>query len=193
MTFYRFIRAVLRLIYRALFRIQITGAENIPADGGVLLCSNHMSYLDPPIVGIFIKRPVRFMAKEELFKVPVLGPIIDKLGAFPVKRGGISKDSIRTALKVLREGGIMGIFPEGTRNSQSSVAKKGAAVFALRSDAAVIPVAIIGQYKLFSKIKVVYGKPVDLQAYKGKEATGTAEEATEKIMAEIRQLMKQNQ
>lgn len=191
--FYKFARAVLRMIYRLLFRIQIQGTENIPGQGGVLLCSNHISNLDPPMVGIFIKRQIRFMAKEELFQAPLLGPILPKLGAFPVKRGGISKESIRTALNVLREGGVMGIFPEGTRNSQNAAAKRGAAVFALRSDAAVIPVAIIGQYKLFSKIKVVYGKPVDLTAYKGKDATGTAEEATDKIMAAIRQLIKEHQ
>ncbi|WP_411342938.1 lysophospholipid acyltransferase family protein [Paenibacillus sp. WLX1005] len=191
--FYSFARAVIRFVYRLLFRIQKVGTENIPAEGGVLLCSNHISNLDPPLVGILIKRHIRFMAKEELFALPVLGPILPKLGAFPVKRGGISKDSIRTALNVLRDGGILGIFPEGTRNSQAQVAKKGAAVFALRSDAVVIPVAIIGQYKLFGKMKVVYGTPVDLTAYKGKDATGTAEEATDKIMAAINQLKQQHQ
>ena len=144
--FYRFIRALIRFFYRILFRIKAEGLEHIPQEGGVLLCSNHISNLDPPMVGILIKRQVRFMAKEELFHAPVLGPIIARLGAFPVKRGGISKESIRTALTILREGGIMGIFPEGTRNSQAAVAKRGAATFALRSDAAVIPAAIIGNF-----------------------------------------------
>ncbi|WP_046215002.1 lysophospholipid acyltransferase family protein [Paenibacillus wulumuqiensis] len=191
--FYRFIRALIRFFYRILFRIKAEGLEHIPQEGGVLLCSNHISNLDPPMVGILIKRQVRFMAKEELFHAPVLGPIIARLGAFPVKRGGISKESIRTALTILREGGIMGIFPEGTRNSQAAAAKRGAATFALRSDAAVIPAAIIGNYKLFRTTKVVYGPPVDLSAYKGKDATGTAEEATEKIMEAIRKIIRENQ
>lgn len=191
--FYRFIRALIRFFYRILFRIKAEGLEHIPQEGGVLLCSNHISNLDPPMVGILIKRQVRFMAKEELFHAPVLGPIIARLGAFPVKRGGISKESIRTALTILREGGIMGIFPEGTRNSQAAVAKRGAATFALRSDAAVIPAAIIGNYKLFRITKVVYGPPVDLSAYKGKDAIGTAEEATEKIMEAIHKIIRENQ
>lgn len=83
----------------------------------MLLCSNHISNLDPPTVGILLKRKVHFMAKAELFNVPVLGPLIGKLGAFPVKRGGVSKESIKLALNILRDGKVMGIFPEGSRGA----------------------------------------------------------------------------
>ncbi|WP_025723064.1 lysophospholipid acyltransferase family protein [Paenibacillus polymyxa] len=179
--------SILRLIYRVLFRLEAVGRENVPAEGGVLLCSNHISNLDPPTVGILLKRKVHFMAKAELFNVPVLGPLIGKLGAFPVKRGGVSKESIKLALNILRDGKVMGIFPEGSRGA-GGIGKKGAASFALRSGAAAVPVAIIGDYKLFRKTKVLYGKPVNLDAYqKGADIEGDPLElATEAIMSRIR-------
>lgn len=187
---YSFCRGALRLIYKLLFRLEAHGLEHIPAEGGVLLCSNHLSNLDPPTIGILLQRKVHFMAKKELFDVFGFGWLIKQLGAFPVKRGGVSKESIKTALTLLREGHVMGIFPEGTRNKgeDASIGKRGAATFALRSDAAVIPVAIIGNYKLFRKMKVVYGPPVDLSAFKEDKGADAAEMATEAIMARIAEL-----
>lgn len=187
---YSFCRGALRLFYKLLFRLEAHGLEHIPAEGGVLLCSNHLSNLDPPTIGILLQRKVHFMAKKELFDIFGLGWLIKQLGAFPVKRGGVSKESIKTALTLLREGNVMGIFPEGTRNKgeDASIGKRGAATFALRSDAAVIPVAIIGNYKLFRKMKVVYGPPVDLSAFKEEKGADAAEMATEAIMARIAEL-----
>lgn len=187
---YSFCRGALRLIYKLLFRLEAHGLEHIPAEGGVLLCSNHLSNLDPPTIGILLQRKVHFMAKKELFDIFGLGWLIKQLGAFPVKRGGVSKESIKTALTLLREGHVMGIFPEGTRNKgeDASIGKRGAATFALRSDAAVIPVAIIGNYKLFRKMKVIYGPPVDLSSFKEDKGADAAEMATEAIMARIAEL-----
>ncbi|WP_334071604.1 MULTISPECIES: lysophospholipid acyltransferase family protein [Paenibacillus] len=187
---YSFCRGALRLIYKLLFRLEAHGLEHIPAEGGVLLCSNHISNLDPPTIGILLQRKVHFMAKKELFDIVGLGWLIKQLGAFPVKRGGVSKESIKTALTLLREGHVMGIFPEGTRNKgeDAGIGKRGAATFALRSDAAVVPVAIIGDYKLFRKMKVVYGPPVDLSAFKEDKGPDAAEMATEAIMARIAEL-----
>lgn len=113
--FYTFARALLRVLYRFLFRLEAKRKDYVPKEGGVVLCSNHISLLDPPAIGIMLDRKVRFMAKAELFDVPVLGKIINGLGAFPVKRGGVGKETIRTAFNLLRDGDIMGIFPEGTR------------------------------------------------------------------------------
>lgn len=178
---------LLRLIYAILFPLKIVGKENVPKEGGVLLCANHISLLDPMTIGIKLDRQVKYMAKAELFEVPVLGWLINKLGAFPVKRGGVSKESIKTALNTLRNGNVMGIFPEGTRNSDAGVAKKGAASFALRSGAAVIPAAIIGQYKPFRRMVVVYGAPVDLSQFLncGSESL---EAVTDVIMDRIREM-----
>jgi 1-acyl-sn-glycerol-3-phosphate acyltransferase len=164
------------------------GRENVPKEGGVLLCANHISLLDPMTIGIKLKRQVKYMAKAELFTVPVLGWLIKQLGAFPVKRGGVSKESIKTALNTLRSGNVMGIFPEGTRNSDSGAAKKGAASFALRSGAAVVPAAIIGSYKPFRRMTVVYGAPIDLSSFEG-AGSESLEAVTDVIMGRIHEMI----
>ncbi|MDF9840341.1 MULTISPECIES: lysophospholipid acyltransferase family protein [unclassified Paenibacillus] len=182
-------RGLLRLIYAILFPLKIVGRENVPKEGGVLLCANHISLLDPMTIGIKLERQVKYMAKAELFGVPVLGWLIGKLGAFPVKRGGVSKESIKTALNTLRGGHVMGIFPEGTRNSDTGVAKKGAASFALRSGAAVVPAAIIGSYKPFRRMTVIYGEPIDLSAFDG-AGSDSLEEVTDVIMGRIHEMVR---
>ncbi|UHA72944.1 lysophospholipid acyltransferase family protein [Paenibacillus sp. 481] len=188
---YTFSCKLLRVIYKLLFRFEVKGLENIPKDSGVLLCSNHISNLDPPAMGIWIDRQIRFMAKQELFDIPLLGRLIKALGAFPVKRGGVSKESIRTSFQLLKDGGVMAIFPEGTRNMDGAVeAKKGAAMIALRSGAAVVPVAICGQYKLFRKMKVVYGPPVDLSDLVELKGGEVLEQATERIMSHINEMLR---
>ncbi|MEC0089786.1 MULTISPECIES: lysophospholipid acyltransferase family protein [Paenibacillus] len=187
---YVFCRGLLRLIFAVLYRLETVGKNHIPTEGGVLLCANHISVMDPITVGIKLKRQVKYMAKAELFDIPVFGWLLRQLGAFPVKRGGVSKESIRLSINILRDGQLMGIFPEGTRNSTTGVAKKGAASFALRSKATVIPAAIIGEYKLFRKMKVIYGAPVDLTEFM-EEGTGDQLEAvTERIMSRIYEMQK---
>ncbi|AIQ59567.1 lysophospholipid acyltransferase family protein [Paenibacillus borealis] len=180
---------LLRLIYAILFPLKIVGRENVPKEGGVLLCANHISLLDPMTIGIKLKRQVKYMAKAELFNVPVLGWLIKQLGAFPVKRGGVSKESIKTSLNTLRSGNVMGIFPEGTRNSDSGAAKKGAASFALRSGAAVVPAAIIGSYKPFRRMTVVYGAPIDLSSFEG-TGSESLEAVTDVIMGRIHEMIR---
>lgn len=185
---YLFCRAVVRGLFAILYRFESVGVHNIPSEGGVLICSNHISIRDPISVGIHVKRQVKFMAKAELFKIPVFGWLVRQLGAFPVKRGGVSKDSIKMALTILRSGEIMGIFPEGTRNSDATAAKRGAASFALRSGATVIPAAIIGDYKLFRKVKIVYGAPVDLSQFEGDKSPEALDAATGIIMTKIHEM-----
>ncbi|MEV5028424.1 lysophospholipid acyltransferase family protein [Paenibacillus sp. LPE1-1-1.1] len=191
MLYYIF-RFLLRVMYTLLFRLEARGTENIPVNGPVVLASNHLSNFDPPTVGVKVKRKVYFMAKEELFKVPVFGPLIRAFGAFPVKRGGVSKDAIKSAITLLKEGNVLGIFPEGSRNNQSGAAKKGAAMIAVRSGAAVVPVAIVGKYRPFSKIVVCYGKPVDLTAIIEESSPDMLEQVTDAIMARIRELASNN-
>jgi len=185
---YVFCRAVVRGLFAILYRFESVGVHNIPSEGGVLICSNHISIRDPISVGIHVKRQVKFMAKAELFKTPGFGWLLHQLGAFPVKREGVSKESIKTALTILRTGEIMGIFPEGTRNSDATAAKRGAASFALRSGATVVPAAIIGDYKLFRKVKIIYGAPVDLSRFEGEKSPEALDAATEIIMSKIHEM-----
>jgi 1-acyl-sn-glycerol-3-phosphate acyltransferase len=186
---YVFFRFLLNAIYTLLFRLEAKGIENIPTEGAVILASNHLSNFDPPTVGVKVKRKVHFMAKEELFKIPVFGSLIRSFGAFPVKRGGVSKDAIKSAITMLKEGHMLGIFPQGSRNNQSGAAKKGAAMIAVRSGAIIVPVAIIGRYKPFSKITVCYGKPIDLTAIIEESSPDMLNQVTDEIMTHIQKLI----
>lgn len=184
---YIILKNIFLFIFKTVFRLRVEGLHNIPNEGAVILCSNHISYMDPPLVGSPLKRRVNFMAKAELFEVPILKYIIPRVGAFPVKRGGVSKESIRLSLNILREGRVLCIFPEGTRSDTVGMGKKGAASFALKSQATVIPVAIIGNYKPFRKLRIKYGQPVDLSEFT-ETTSETLDVATEKIMQAIREL-----
>lgn len=189
MTFYSFARSIVASVLKPLYRIKIIGSENFPKDGSVLLCSNHIHNFDPLVVGITVQRPVHFMAKEELFNVPVLGGVVKKCNAFPVKRGMSDREALRQGLKVLKGGHVLGLFPEGTRSRNGELGKglAGAGFFALRSEAAVVPCAVIGPYKSFRRLKVVYGKPITMDHLRQEKAS--AEVVTELIMHEIHKLI----
>lgn len=192
MSYYTLFRAIFRAFFAVFYRWQVKGAENVPADGPVILCANHINNFDPPLLGCGIERQVHFMAKEELFKVPVISFLITKFGAFPVKRGAGDRAAIRATLKILEEGKVLGIFPEGTRSKTGEVGQgmSGTAMFALKSEAKVVPVAIVGPYRLFRPVTIIYGKPIDLSRYKEGKATGeTMKEVTDLIMQNIRDLI----
>ena len=176
-----------------MYRFEVVGTEKFPKDGGILLCSNHIHALDPPVVGMTAPRTVHFMAKEELFKAPVLGSILPKVNAFPVKRGMSDREALRTALKLLKEGSVVGLFPEGTRSTDGVLKKglSGAGFFALRGNADVMPCAIIGPYKPFRKVKVVYGEPIRMEPFRERKAS--ADEVTEVIMASIQKILDEYQ
>jgi 1-acyl-sn-glycerol-3-phosphate acyltransferase len=187
---YRFARSLLRVLFRLLFHLKAYGIENIPETGPLILCGNHRSNFDPFLLGTPLKRELFFMAKAEIFQIPVIGWLAKSVHSFPVKRGGVSKESIRLAIQLLKDGQAMCIFPEGSRKNAGGVGKKGAASLALKSNAIVIPVAIVGNYKPFRRMAVYYGKPVDLSDF----AQGTSEQleaATDKIMSEIRTMVRQ--
>ena len=189
LTFYSFARSVVTIGLKPVYRIEVIGKENLPTEGGVLLCANHISNLDPLLVGITATRPVHYMAKDELFSVPVIGKMVKHLNAFPVKRGMSDREALRKGLAILKEDKVLGLFPEGTRSKTGEIGKglAGAGFFALRSEASIVPCAIIGPYKAFHKIKVVYGKPINLEA--ASENKLNAEQATDLIMNEIKQLI----
>jgi len=174
-----------------LYRFEARGVANIPQSGPVVLCSNHKSLIDPVTLGVGSPRKINYMAKEELFRIPLFNSLIRALGAFPVKRGGVSKEAIRTAINVLKADKVMGIFPEGSRKGERvegvGMGKRGAITIAARSAAAVVPVAIIGDYRLFRKLIMVCGAPLDLSPYLEKGAEDW-EGATEVLMSNIREM-----
>ncbi|CAG7611802.1 1-acyl-sn-glycerol-3-phosphate acyltransferase [Paenibacillus solanacearum] len=185
-------RFLFRIMFSLLFRLKAVGKENVPAEGPVVLCCNHISNFDPPVLGTPLDRKVHYMAKAELFELPVLGYVLPRICAFPVKRGGVSKESIKLSIQLLRSGEMLGIFPEGSRSNAGGMGKKGAASLALKSGATVVPAAIVGNYKLFRQMKVVYGSPVDISEFADSGSEGL-EQATDKIMTAIRSLVKQHE
>ncbi|WMJ23527.1 lysophospholipid acyltransferase family protein [Paludicola sp. MB14-C6] len=164
MTFYLFAQQVVLFIMRFGFKIKVENKENLPSDRGFVLASNHRSNLDPLFIGLGFKRKVCFMAKEELFQNPILGFIIRKLGAFPVSRGKGDHAAIDKAVNIVQSGGVLGIFPEGTRSKDGVLkkAKSGAVLVASMTHADIIPVGIrYGERKFIRReITVVYGEPI---------------------------------
>jgi 1-acyl-sn-glycerol-3-phosphate acyltransferase len=187
---YRLCRLILRILFWGLYRLEARGVSNIPLKGPVILCSNHRSLQDPITLGVWVPRKVHYMAKAELFRIPLFGSLIKAVGAFPVKRGGVSMEAIRTAISLLLEGLVMGIFPEGTRNETVGMGKRGAVTMAIRSKALVVPVALVGEYRPFRKMLAVYGTPIDINPYAEQGTTESMEEATELIMSRIREMLK---
>ena len=158
-------------IYKFVFRGHLIGIENIPQKNAFIMVSNHGSLLDPPLLGHALGRNISFMAKAELFKIPLLGFIIKACGAYPVKRGIVDKNTIKTACKKLSNDNCIGIFIDGTRQKNGRVnrPKQGAALLAFKNQKLLLPVAIVNSHRLvrfkffiplFSKIVIKVGKPV---------------------------------
>ena len=173
MYFYHIARFVVNIVFKIIFRFDIEGRENIPEKGRIVLCSNHISVLDPIMLAIAIPRPIIFMAKKELFKNKVLAKLIYSLGAFPVDREGHDLSSIKMSLRTLKEEKILGIFPEGTRVRQMNLdnVKPGVSLISIKSKSPVVPVYIESKYKLFNKVVIKIGEPIYFNDYFGKKLT----------------------
>ena len=158
-------------IYKLLFRGSLIGRENIPLKGSFILVSNHGSLLDPPLLGHAVGRNISFMAKSELFRIPLLGFIIKGCGAYPVKRSIADKNTIKIACEKLLNNNSIGIFIDGTRQKDGLVnkPKHGAALLSFKNQKLLLPVAIINSHRLvrfrfliplFTKIVIKVGKPI---------------------------------
>ncbi|MEN1969139.1 lysophospholipid acyltransferase family protein [Lentibacillus sp. N15] len=193
MSLYKFAKFVISLLFFPLYRIRVVGEHHVPKTGPVIICSNHISNLDPPIVGITSPRGIHFMAKGELFTKRFIGRLLLALQAFPVKRGLSDRNALRKGLGILKEGHTLGLFPEGTRSKTGELGEPlaGAGFFALRSNAAIVPCFITGPYKPFRKQTVIYGKPMDIDFYRKNKSS--PREAAEAIMAEIKKLQESHQ
>lgn len=145
------------------FRGRIYGAENVPRQGPLIIVSNHASDFDPPIVSCCVRRPVAYMAKEELFQVPVLSQAIRLYGAYPVKRGSADRSAIREAIASLENGWAAGIFLQGTRTPDARIPnpKLGAALIAAKMQAPMLPVSLWGTQNIIRKGSAI-PRPVPL-------------------------------
>ncbi|HYZ15889.1 MAG TPA: lysophospholipid acyltransferase family protein [Candidatus Acidoferrum sp.] len=185
MTFYAFSHVVVNATLRLVFGFRVIGAENVPRDGGLIVAANHISNLDPPVLGSALPRPVSYMAKKELFAMPFLGWLIRRLNAFSVDRQAGGTAALRASLRMLKEGACVGVFPEGGRNVTGDNAIKGGVAFlAASSGVPIIPTAIVGTRRLRFRhpITVIFGEP--MRVTRNRQAEG---DDLEKWAAEIMQ------
>jgi 1-acyl-sn-glycerol-3-phosphate acyltransferase len=190
---YGITRIVLTTPLTLLYRFRVYGAENWPGRGPAIIASNHASNFDPCLVGIAFPGQIRWMAKAELWRVPLLGWLITRLGAFPVRRGESDREAIRRARELLRQGWIVGMFPEGTRQREGKLgeAQAGVGLMALEPGVPVIPVRVRGHENIIRggrphrpRITVTVGPPVDLDLPKMSRGKA-AHEASRRIMEAI--------
>ena len=189
----KFILALIRGIYRILFRIEIEGLENIPKDKSFLVIPNHISNFDPPMIAAFLPVNMAYMAKESLFKVPVVNWVIKSFNAFPVKRSGNDIAAVKLAIKILKDGQSLTMFPEGKRVKTPGVlgeGKLGAAMIASKAGVGFLPVGINATYRFRSKVKLTVGEYIDFSEYHEKRLSSEAlqQVTNEMLMPKIAEL-----
>ena len=178
------VRGAIYIWCKIYYRAEIIGLENVPQNEPLIICGNHRTYLDPPLIVATAKRDMRFLAKEELYKNKFLAALGWVFEAIPVKRDEKDVTAIKESLKDLKNGQCIALFPEGTRNGleKGQKAKDGAAFFAVKTGAKVIPVGIRGGEKPFKKMYITYGKPLDFSNRSKDELDEITEEIMEKIV-----------
>lgn len=191
--FYRVIYTLFVWPVRAIFPVKVVNPENIPADGGCLVCANHTSMLDVLILSAGLKRQIRYMAKKEAMTVPVIGKFLSALGAYAVDRGGADVGAIKQTIAFLESGEMVGIFPQGTRhpgvNPATTPIKGGVGMITWHTKATVLPVCIATKHnrvRPFSPTKLIIGKPIPFEEF-GYENGGRKEylTASERIFSNI--------
>lgn len=196
--FYEFCRVVARAVFPLVEKLEVRGLEHVPAQGPLIMVANHIAFMDIPNIGYRVKRHEHHMAKMELFEVPMLGAIIRRLDAFPVRRGESDRESLRMAEEVLAAGQVLVIFPEGHRSDTHTMAAglPGVALIAMRSGAPIVPVGISGTEQIFKgrygpwapKVRLNYGEPFTL-AFSGGRRRDDLERGIETIMRRIAALV----
>ena len=188
------IRFVILTYCRIVYRLKVIGLENVPKEGAVIFCGNHRTYLDPPAIVVTAGRHMRFLAKEELRKNTLFAFLGFVFDGIYVKRDAKDITAMKEAMKTLKAGECVGMFPEGTRNGlekNDGKMKSGACYMALKTNALIVPIGIQGEAKPFKRTTLVFGKPIDFsKKYDLKEDKEAAEKATEELKEAIVALTK---
>ena len=192
--FFRFAYSTIGWVFRAFFNMRVVNREKEPPYGGYVVCANHVSAVDPIVVCLaFRQHQVHFMAKKELFKIPLLAPLIRSLGAFPVDRGGNDVGAVKHAVNIVSSGCCLGIFPQGHRyvgvDPRDTKTKNGAALITARVGAPVVPVYIWrknNKMKLFGKTYVIIGDAIPFEEFEySKDESGVYARMTDKIFDRV--------
>ena len=201
---YRVIRALSRPLLESLFRFEIEGAEHLPASGPFILAANHHNYLDGVVLGVAVPRPISFLVMPRVYRATPLHPALHEgIGSIPIDVDRPDPGAIKRALRVLRDGRVVGIFPEGpfSREGRLVPGQPGAAAIALRAGVPVVPAAIRGTFEALAgrplhlprrhPLSVRFGRPLELGARQRGHTNGDRREATRRIMGEIAALLGQ--
>lgn len=191
--YYRVVHRIASVLFPFVFKFKIEHPENLPMEGPLIVCCNHTSLFDAIAVAVAVKNAqIYFLGKQELFeKNSLIGFLARKFEAIPVKRHEVDLTAVRSCNKILKEGKILGIFPEGTRIKTGEIAKgePGTAMFALRNKVPILPMRIRGRYGFRKCVTLVVGKPFELtDFYETRMNASVLEEATESIMEHIKEL-----
>lgn len=197
--FYYIARGLLIGLFKLLTRWQVKGKENVPEEGPVLVVANHLNLADPPLLGVSLKRRVIFMAKEELFRSPISAYFLGGFGSFPVHRGKLDRQALRSSQQVLADGQVLVMFPEAARSRSARLkrALPGSALIACRSGVPILPVGIIGTEQLRMlgclfrrpRVTINIGQPFSLPPVEGKLTREKLVEYTDIIMQHIAELL----
>jgi len=193
---YHFCRWLAVPLFGGVYRCRATGLENLPREGGVIVIMNHKSNVDPVLAGMVCDRPLRYMAKQELFVNATLRKLIVTLGAFPIERGGGDRAALVKSLEILADGGVLLMFPEGHRQRDNAVHEfmPGVGMLALRSGAPVVPLAMDGAQRFVSggrpglpALRAKMGPPLDLSDLGGRNSK-TYQEVARRMQAAVAKL-----
>ncbi len=186
------IKGFLASLYHIFYRVKITGRENLDLDEGFIICANHLNYLDAAAIVLLNKKFIRFVAKSDLYRLPLISYLGHTFDVIPIKRGKNDLASIKMCLKALKNKEILGIFPEGTRKGldKNVKIKNGAVFLAEKAGVKIVPAGIGGTFKLFTKIKVNYGEAIDIKAYQSDDPAWI-DKASEEVMNKIVELSKE--
>lgn len=181
------IKAFFHFLAIIVYRPKVYGKENLPKEGACIICPNHVHAMDSAIIVTTTKRKVNFMAKEELFKNGFICFLAKIFGIFPVKRGEKDMEAIKTSLKILKNGEALAIFPEGTRKGleKGVKPKNGAVLMAIKSGAPIIPCGVQGSFKIFTKVRLNYGKPIYFDKNTDIQDKELVNGLTKKVMDEV--------
>lgn len=200
--FYLFFKVLFKIVFRFFFCLEVRGVENVPKEGGVIVAANHSSYLDPPVIGVALRRQATYMAREGLFKIPLLRTFVAAF-SFPVKRGRPRPSTIKEAVHRLKRGELIVMFPEGGRSENGKILdpKRGVGLIATISGVPVVPALIRGTERAFpvnarfirpAKIRVVFGKPIMIES-RGETEKDFQERVAQDIMRAITKLDSEQQ
>ncbi len=170
---------ITRVVFTLFFRLKVSGQENIPKEGGFILAGNHKSYFDPPILGTWATRQVYFMAKQELFKNRLLGWLIRRTNALPLRRGTIDRNALENCVRVLNEGYGLTVFPEGTRARDTDFLKPkpGIGMVAVRAGCPIVPAYLENSDRLKDcfrgrcRLRLTFGPPLSSEWVQSFQAT----------------------